>query len=88
MKTIIIVLVLVTTLCVFHASSLECSYYIKQACWYGNTESKPKQKKCENDALPLCDQGKPCEACKKACNDGDTSAGCFVLYCLDSFLCP
>ncbi len=88
MKTMIIVLVLVATLFVFHASSLECSYYIQQACWYGNTKSKAKQEKCEQDALPLCKQGKACEACKKACKEGDTENGCFILYCLDNFLCP
>ncbi|CAF4443502.1 unnamed protein product, partial [Adineta steineri] len=68
--------------------SQECSYYIKQACWYGNTQSKAKQEKCESDALPLCKQGKPCEACHKACKEGDTENGCVILYCMDSFLCP
>jgi hypothetical protein len=88
MKTMIIILLLVTTLLVVHASPLDCSYYIKQACWYGNTKSKVKQKKCEQDALPLCKEDKVCEACRKACKEGDTEGACFILYCMDSFLCP
>jgi hypothetical protein len=88
MKTMIIILMLVVTLFVFHAKSLDCLYYIEQACWYGNTKSKNKQQKCESDALPLCNEGKMCEACKKACNEGDNYTACYILYCMDSFLCP
>jgi hypothetical protein len=88
MKTVLIFLVLAVTLFVFQASALDCSYYIEQACWYGNTKSELKQKRCERDALPLCNDGKACEACKRACHDGDNETACFVLYCLDSFLCP
>ncbi len=74
MKTTIVVLMLVITLFVFQASSaLDCSYFIERACWYGNTKSISKQKKCEDDALPLCKEDKPCEGCKKACNEGDNS---------------
>ncbi len=88
MKTMMIILVLLATFLAFHASDLDCSYYIEQACWYGNTKSKAKQMRCENDALPLCKQGKACEACKKACNEGDNFYACFALYCSDTFLCP
>lgn len=88
MQTIIIILVLVATVFVIQASSTDCSYFVEQACWYGNTESKKKQMKCENDALPLCKEGKLCEACKKACNEGDSYMPCYILYCMDSFLCP
>jgi len=88
MKTMVIILVFVATLFVYHASAVECSYYIQQACWYGNTESQVKQEKCEQDALPLCKKGKECEACKKACNEGDNYNACYILYCMDFFLCP
>ena len=88
MKAVFIFLVFVVTLGMIYASLLDCSYYIKQACWYGNTESKTKEEKCDSDALPLCKQGKGCDACKKACNEGDNYLACFVLYCSDSFLCP
>lgn len=88
MKVLLLLSLCLAVLFVHRASAAECTYIIKQACWYGNTESKDKQEKCEQAALPLCKQGKPCEACKKACNEGDTEAACYVLYCMDFFMCP
>lgn len=80
---------LTVTLFILNTSAAsDCSYFIEQACWYGNTKSKIKQKKCERNALPLCKEDKVCEACKKACNDGDNETACFILYCSDFFLCP
>jgi len=86
MKTMVIILILVTTLFVFHASSLDCSYFIEQACLYGNTEPKKSQKRCEYDALPLCKEDKECEACKKACNEGNSYVPCHLL-CFMDFSC-